>query len=525
MALLDVKNLTMSFADKTLYKHANFTLNKGEHMGVVGQNGVGKSTLIKLITGAELPLTGQIKWQKGVKIGYLDQYVNIPKGMTLMKFLHTAYSKLYDMNDHMNQLYKDYAKHPDNKLMVQAGRIQETLEAHHFYDIETKINEVITGLGLDDIGKNQEVSKMSGGQRSKIILAKVILEKPNVILLDEPTNYLDVAHVDWLIDYLNNFSGTFMVISHDYDFLEKITNCILNIAFGHIKKYRGDFKKAMRQKTAEEKFYKKAYDKQQVKIAKAKTFIRKNRAGSNAKMAKSREKMLGKIHKVAKPSKDIHASFNFPYYDTGSQNALSVKKLSVGYDGKPLLSPVTFTVTTDEKIGLKGFNGVGKSTLIKTILGMIPAISGHSKFSPSAKVNYFSQDLVWPHPEETPLHMMEGKFPNLTQKVLRTKLAKCGLDSANAMKPMQELSGGEQTKVKLSLMEFKPSNFLIMDEPTNHLDAETRASLKAAIKNFPGNAIIVSHEVGFYDGLCDRVLNVEKLSLQNPDLHKPSEHA
>ncbi|XIF19551.1 MAG: ABC-F family ATP-binding cassette domain-containing protein [Acetilactobacillus jinshanensis] len=514
----------MSFADKTLYKNANFVLNKGEHMGVVGQNGVGKSTLIKLITGVELPLTGQIKWQNGVKIGYLDQYVNIPKGMTLMKFLHTAYTKLYQMNAQMNQLYKDYAKHPDNKLMVQAGRLQEALEDHHFYDIETKINEVITGLGLDDIGKNQEVSKMSGGQRSKIILAKVILEKPNVILLDEPTNYLDEAHVSWLVDYLNNFPGTFMVISHDYGFLEKITNCILNIAFGKIKKYRGDFKKAMRQKTAQEKFQKKAYEKQQVKISKAKTFIRKNRAGSNARMAKSREKMLGKIHKVAKPSKDIHASFNFPYYDTGSQNALSVKKLSVGYDGKPLLSPVTFTVTTDEKIGLKGFNGVGKSTLIKTILGIIPAIGGHAQFSPSAKVNYFSQDLVWANPTETPLHMMEGKFPNLTQKVLRTKLAKCGLDSANAIKPMEELSGGEQTKVKLSLMEFKPSNFLIMDEPTNHLDAETRASLKAAIKNFPGNAIIVSHETGFYNDLCDRVLNVEKLSLQNPNLHKPSEH-
>lgn len=520
MALLDVKNLTMSFADKTLYKNANFTLNKGEHMGVVGQNGVGKSTLIKLITGVELPLTGQIKWQSGVKIGYLDQYVNIPPHMTLMKFLRTAYVKLFKLNDHMTKLYEDYAKNMDNKLLEKAGRIQNTLEAHHFYDIQTKIQEVITGLGLDDIGKNQEISKMSGGQRSKIILAKVILENPNVILLDEPTNYLDVAHVQWLVDYLNNFDGTFMVISHDYDFLEKITDCILNISFGNIKKYRGDFKKAIKQKNVEEKFHKRAYEKQQVKIAKTKTFIRRNKAGSNAKLAKSREKMLGKIHKVSKPSKDIHASFDFPYEDTGSQNALSVKKLSVGYD-HPLLSPVTFTVTTDEKIGLKGFNGVGKSTLIKTILHIIPALGGQSHFSPSAHVNYFSQDLLWDNPTETPLHIMEGKFPNLSQKVLRTKLAKCGLDSANAMKPMNELSGGEQTKVKLSLMEFKPSNFLIMDEPTNHLDDETKQSLKAALHNFPGNAIIVSHEPGFYDNLCDRVLDIEKISLQDPSLHDP----
>ncbi len=513
MALLDVENLSMGFADKMLYDEASFQLNKGEHMGIVGQNGVGKSTLIKLITGVELPLSGSVKWQKNTKIGYLDQYADIPEGMTLIKFLHTAYKDLYDMSEHMEKLYEQYAETMDDKLLEQAGRIQENLEAHNFYDIETEIERVITGLGLDDVKRDQAIANMSGGQRSKIILAKLILENPDVILLDEPTNYLDTAHIAWLVDYLNAFQGAAMIISHDYDFLEQVTNCIINVAFGKIMKYRGSFKQAMRQRHEREKAQQREYEKQQVQIEKAKSFIRKNKAGSKSTMAKSREKMLSHMEIVEPPSTNIHASFDFPYQDTGSQNALSVEELSVGYD-KPLLRPVSFSVNTDQKIGFEGFNGVGKSTLIKTILGMLKPKGGSAHFSPSAKVSYFSQDLVWSNDNQTPLQIVQEKYPKLTQKDIRTKLAKCGLDAANAMKPIGELSGGEQTKVKLSMMEFVPSNFLIMDEPTNHLDDETKESLKRAIKAFPGNAIIVSHEASFYNGLVDKVLDVEKLSLR-----------
>ncbi len=516
MALLDVKDISMGFADKKLYDEASFTLNKGEHMGIVGQNGVGKSTLIKIITGVELPVSGSIKWQNNVSVGYLDQYADIEDGMTLIDFLHTAYKDLYEQSNHMQKLYEKYAENFDDKLLEQAGRIQENLEANNFYDIETEIEQVITGLGLDDVKRDQQIAHMSGGQRSKIILAKLILENPDVILLDEPTNYLDTAHISWLEDYLNNFDGAVMVISHDYEFLEKVTNCIVNIAFGKITKYRGDFKSAMRQRDEREKVQQREYDKQQVEIEKAKAFIRKNKAGSRSTMAKSREKMLSHMEVVDPPSTNIHASFNFPYEDTGSQNALVVDELSVGYD-KPLLKPVSFSVNTDEKVGFEGFNGVGKSTLIKSILGLLKPMGGKADFSPSAKVSYFSQDLIWSNDKETPLQIIQNKFPKLEQKPIRTKLAKCGLDAANAMKPIGELSGGEQTKVKLAMLEFTPSNFLIMDEPTNHLDDETKESLKQAINNFPGNAIIVSHETSFYNGLVDKVLDVEKLSLRDKD--------
>lgn len=503
----------MSFTEKDLYKDAEFTLEKGEHMGVVGQNGVGKSTLIKIITGSELPLSGDIKWQKNIKIGYLDQYADVDGDKTLIDFLRTAFADLYKTSDQLNQLYNDYAKNADDKLLERAGKLQDILDSSDFYNIDTRIEQTITGLGLDNIGRDHLVGKMSGGQRSKIILAKMLLADPDVILLDEPTNYLDVNQITWLVDYLNNFQGAAMVVSHDYDFLDQITNCIINVAFGKITKYRGSFKKAMRQRKEREEFQQKQYDKQQVEIDKAERFIRKNKAGSKSTMAKSREKKLAHMDKIDPPSTNISASFNFPYEDTGSHEALTVDKLSVGYN-KPLLAPVTFTISMGEKVGFSGFNGVGKSTLIKTILDQLPAKGGTAKFSPSAILNYFSQDLTWDNNRMTPMQIISDKYSKLSQRTIRTKLAKCGLDAENAMKPIHELSGGEQTKVKLAMMEFVPSNFLIMDEPTNHLDEETKEALKRAIDRFPGNVIIVSHENSFYDGLVDKVLNVEKLSLR-----------
>ncbi len=335
-----------------------------------------------------------------------------------------------------------------------------------------------------------------------------------MILLDEPTNYLDVAHIAWLVDYLNDFEGAAMIISHDYDFLDQVTNCIINVAFGKINKYRGSFKAAMRQRAEREEAQRREYEKQQVQIEKTEKFISKFKAGSRSKQAKSREKQLARMDRVDPPSSNIRAQFNFPYEDTGSQNALVVDQLSVGYN-RPLLKPVTFSVNTGEKVGFEGFNGVGKSTLIKTILGIIDAKGGAAHFSPSAKVSYFSQDLEWDNNQQTPMQIIQEKYDQLQQRAIRTKLAKCGLDAANAMKPIGQLSGGEQTKVKLAMMEFEPANFLILDEPTNHLDEETKEALKDAINAFPGNAIVVSHEMSFYEGLADKILNVEKLSLKN----------
>lgn len=512
MALLEVSGLTMAYAEKTLYEDAAFELQQGEHMGIVGQNGAGKSTLIKIITGQELPLSGKIDWQKGLKIGYLDQYAEIPDGMNLVDFLHTAYQDLYDKQDRITELYNEYAKTMNDKLLDRAGRMQEELDAAGFYDVDTQIERVISGLGLEAIGRDRELEQMSGGQRAKVILAKLLLENDDVIILDEPTNYLDVAHIAWLQDFLQTYEGAALIISHDFDFLDKVTNAIIDVSFGKITKYRGSFTKAMRQKEERTEQQLRQYEKQQGEIEKAQKFIAKNKArASTSKQAKSREKMLARMEKIDPPSETLQAKFNFPYVNSQSANALTVNDLSVGYV-TPVLEPVTFSVTTGQKIVFKGFNGAGKSTLIKSILGVIPALHGTAEFSPSAVVNYFDQDLAWDDDTKTPLQEMQDRFPTLEPKALRTRLAAAGINAENAQKPLQQLSGGEQTKVKLAIMEMKPSNFLILDEPTNHLDEGTKNALRAAIDKFPGNVIIVSHEVSFTKGFGDRELNVAALS-------------
>lgn len=513
MSLLSVEHLSHGFADKELYEDANFELNKEDHMGIVGQNGAGKSTLIKILTGETLPDKGRIIWQNKVTYGYLDQYADIPKEDTLYEFLTTAYAELFRQRDLMEKYYADYAENLDDKLLEKAGRIQENLDANNFYDIDTEINRVMTGLGLDDIGKDHIVSEMSGGQRSKIILAKLLLQNPDVLILDEPTNYLDTAYISWLADYLNGFEGAFMVISHDYDFLQKVTNCICDVSFNKITKYRGDFQSAMRQKDARKEAQLKAFEKQQVVIEKAENFIRKNKAGQRSTMAKSREKMLNRMEKIDPPSENLKGHFDFPYLDTGSQNAVAVNKLAVGYGKKQLLEPVTFSMSAGEKVAFSGFNGAGKSTLIKSILGVIPALGGEAHFSPSAKVNYFTQELIWDNPKLTPLETIQNQYPKMLPKTIRTKLAKCGINAADTIKPMKQLSGGEQTKVKLALMELIDSNFLIMDEPTNHLDDETKRALSEALQRFKGNLIVVSHEDSFYSQWIDKEINVEKLRL------------
>ncbi len=317
-------------------------------------------------------------------VGYLDQQAKLEAGMTIKEYLQTAFSDLYKANDQLTEIYMN---DPSDEDLEKAGKLQEKLDANDFYEIDTKIEQVATGLGLDAIGYDHDVSKLSGGQRSKIILAKILLENPDMILLDEPTNYLDTNHIEWLSDYLNNFSGAFIVISHDYGFLDKIVNCIADIEFGKITKYTGSLKQVTKQKAANKETYMKAYTKQQEKIAKTKAYIRKFKAGSRSNSAKSREKQLSHMDVLTPPGNKTIASFSFPYKEIpSSRMVLEVNDLKIGYD-KPLFEQeLNFSLISGEKMVIKGFNGIGKTTLIKTLLGMLKPQAGNFDFSEVVKV-------------------------------------------------------------------------------------------------------------------------------------------
>lgn len=511
MSVLTVTHLSQRFLDKQLYADASFQVNQADHLGIIGQNGVGKSTLIKILTGALTPDAGTIVWQRHLHVGYLDQYANLLPGQTIHDFLKTAFADLYAKEAKMNQIYADYADHPDDALLAKAGELQQELEAADFYDLETTIDTVATGLGLDAIGLDHPVDALSGGQRSKIILAKLLLEKPDMLLLDEPTNYLDVSHIEWLTAWLQDFEGAFIVISHDFDFLEGVTNAILDIEFGQITKYTGSLHRALRQKEADHETMLKAYNKQQAEIKKTEAFIRRFKAGTRSTMAKSREKQLAHMDKLTPPGNLMKAKLAFPYAPVERQILVDVNDLVVGYD-KPLLQPVNFSIARDEVIALEGFNGIGKSTLLKTILGQLPALAGDVAVAQNVTFGYFEQELKWETPRQSPLQFLMAKYPALGQKPLRQVLARTAMTRDQVDQPLQTLSGGEQSKVKLADLMLQPANILVMDEPTNHLDDDTKASLRRALQEYPGAVLLVSHETGFYDdSWVDTRINIENL--------------
>ncbi|HEY5557945.1 ABC-F family ATP-binding cassette domain-containing protein [Acetobacterium sp.] len=509
MGLLDVINVSHSFGDKALYQEASFELYKGEHMGIVGRNGTGKTTLLNSLIGEVIPDEGEIRWQKGIKVGYLDQHAKIDKEISVFDYLKTAFFELYDTEAELSKIYENMVDDSSEKALNKAADLQSLLENSGFYEIESSILKVADGLGITALGMDSKIAKLSGGQRAKVILAKLLLEEPNVLLLDEPTNFLDKEHVDWLTDYLRAYEGTFLVISHDFDFLDKITTCICDIEFCTIKKYTGNITKFIELKGLRKESYIREFESQKKEIKKFEDYISKNKArASTANMAKSRQKQLNKIERLAPPESAPKPNFRFNALPISAQRSLSVKDLEIGYD-YPLISKLNFKVESGQKIVITGFNGIGKSTLLKTLIHQIPAISGKFKFADNLKTGYFEQDLNWENPLQTPIQIVSDEFHKLSQSQIRRNLAQCGLKAKSMQQSVSTLSGGEQSKVKICNLMLTQCNFIFLDEPTNHLDADAKEVLKKELINWQGGLIMVSHEALFYEDWADEIINIE----------------
>lgn len=508
MSLLEITNLSHSFGDKILFKNTEMIINKGEHIGLVGQNGTGKSTLIKICTDQIIPDEGQMIWQPEISIGYLDQYARIDQDMTMRVFLKQAFKALYEMEIEMNGLYEKSVD-GNTAFLKQAAYYQEQLEQKNFYMIDTYIEQVAQGLGLLSIGMERSLKEMSGGQRAKVILAKLLLEKPDVLLLDEPTNFLDQEHISWLAEYLSGLDNAYMVISHDDTFLEKITSHICDIDNQKIAKYYGTYSAFCRKKIMLREDYIRQYVNQQKEIEKTEAFIRKNIAGIKSKMARGRRKQLERMDRMeALSQKEIRPAFHIKELPVTNTEHLLVKHLSVGYQ-YPILSNLNFTVSGGQKVVITGFNGIGKTTLLKTLVNKIPAINGAFHFSEQVTAGYFEQDLIWEDAELSPFQIVSDHNPALSNKEIRIQLARCGISGKHVMQAIGTLSGGEQTKVKMCLLLMQPYNFLIMDEPTNHLDKQAKESLKLALSEFGGTVLLVSHEEEFYKDWAQQVIDIK----------------
>ena len=509
MAVLEVKDLKFSYENEGLYKSLSFSLQHKEHATLVGPNGTGKSTFMKLIAKKLNPDSGTIEWLNGITYAYLDQQLEVKKDIAINDYLYGVYKELFEREKQLNNLYVEASlKDGDEQITLfnRAESIRESLEMDNFYNIETEINNVIVGLGLASLDMDTKLSRLSGGEKAKVYLAKILLEKPDVILMDEPTNFLDKQHIEWLQGYLNAFEGTFLVISHDQEFLRAVSKVVYAIENKSINRYKGDYDYYLRERKVRYDQQVREYNKQQELIKRTQIFIQKNIVrASTTKQAQSRRKALEKLDVLEKPTVERQCKINFPFSKELGEKVLDIEDLVIGYDNIPLLEAFSYHLRRGEKVEIIGRNGVGKTTLIKTILGIVDKISGEYRFGPAVDINYFSQeeeiDL-----SKTPIDYIRQTYPNmLTNDVMKT-LAPLGIKGDLAIKPMRELSGGELERVRLSLLTLKKSNLLILDEPTNHLDKLTKEALHDSIENFPGSVMIVSHEKGFADDLVDYII-------------------
>ena len=511
MAILTVENLGHSFGDRTLFKDVSFRLVEGDHIGLVGANGVGKSTLMSIITGQAIHDTGKVEWLPNTHYGYLDQHTVLTAGRTMREALQDAFLPLYKKEERLNEIGLLMGE-PDadfDALLEEMSEIQDALDAGDFYTLDMKIEEIARGLGLDAIGLDRDVTALSGGQRTKVLLAKLLLEKPKVLLLDEPTNYLDEEHVTWLRNYLKNYPYAFLLISHDTEFMNEVVDVIFHLEFSKMNRYTATYEKFLELAEINKRQHIDAYEKQQEFIKKQEDFIAKNKARySTTGRAKSRAKQLDRLERIDRPETAVKPEFGFKEARTPSRYVVEAENLVIGYDKeKPLLPPLTFMIERGEKIALVGMNGVGKSTLLKTMLGKVRPLDGTVLLGDYLEPSYFEQEEK--ADKITPIDDVWNAFPSMDQAQVRAALARAGLKTEHIQRPMNSLSGGEQAKVRLCKLMMNPANILIFDEPTNHLDVDAKAELKRAMKEFKGTIILVSHEPDFYDGLVTKIWNVQ----------------
>ena len=511
MSILNVEHLSHSFGDRIIFDDVSFRLLKGEHIGLIGANGEGKSTFMKIVTGQLIPEEGKVEWAKHVITGYMDQTAILTKGSTIRMVLQTAFDELFEMESRMNQLYMDMADESISEaqmdeMMSEAGTLADVLNAHDFYMIDAKIDEVSRALGLYDLGLDRDVVDLSGGQRTKVLLAKLLLQKPDILLLDEPTNYLDVEHITWLQKYLQEYENAFILISHDIPFLNSVVNIIYHMDNSALTRYVGDYDKFMEVYEVRKAQKEAAYNRQQKEIAELKDFVARNKARvSTRNMAMSRQKKLDKMEMIEKTIEKPKPEFSFRTARTPGRVIFETKQLVIGYD-TPLSKPLDFLVERKEKVILSGANGIGKTTLLKSLLGIIPPLSGEIEKDQYLEIGYFEQEVFGDN-DKTCLQEIWDTFPAWTQYECRAALAKCGLTTKHIESRIQVLSGGEQAKVRLCKLMNRAANILVLDEPTNHLDRDAKDSLKQALLDYQGTVLMVCHEPDFYEGLATRVVD------------------
>lgn len=510
MIIAQAQDLEQRFGGNTIFSNISFSVPDNARIGLVGPNGAGKTTLLKIMTGQQEPTSGQFTINKGLKVGYIAQENALDEDKTIWDEMLTVFDNLIEKNKRITKMQEQIAEHPeDEDLLKRYDQLAYDFEQEGGFTYQAEIKSILNGFNFKENTWQKVIGTLSGGEKTRLAFVKLLLQKPPVLLLDEPTNYLDLDTLDWLEAFLKNYQGAIITVSHDQYFLDHLANQIFELNFGKLTTFKGNYSQYVKERELMNNQQEAAYEKQQEKIKKEEEFIQKNLVrASTTKRAQSRRKALDKMERIKPPKHKQKVRINFTSDRPSGKEVLIAKDLTIGYPDKTMVSDIDFQVNKNDRVAIIGPNGIGKSTLLKTIMKKIEPKDGSIKYGASLDIGYYDQELQSLDPSKTVLDTIWDRHKTMPEKDVRSILASFLFTAEDIDKTVGQLSGGQKARLTLTVLSLEKDNFLLMDEPTNHLDIEAKEVLEQALDTYDGTLLFVSHDRYFINELANKIISV-----------------
>lgn len=510
MIIAQAQDLEQRFGGNIIFSNISFSVPDNARIGLVGPNGAGKTTLLKIMTGQQEPTSGQFTINKGLKVGYIVQENGLDEDKTIWDEMLTVFNDLIEKNKKITKMQEQIADHPeDEDLLKRYDQLAYDFEQEGGFTYQAEIKSILNGFNFKENTWNKVIGTLSGGEKTRLAFVKLLLQKPPVLLLDEPTNYLDLDTLDWLEAFLKNYQGAIITVSHDQYFLDHLANQIFELNFGKLTTFKGNYSQYVKERELMDSQQEAAYEKQQEKIKKEEEFIQKNLVrASTTKRAQSRRKVLDKMERIKPPKHKQKVRINFTSERPSGKEVLIAKDLTIGYPDKVMVSDIDFQVNKNDRVAIIGPNGIGKSTLLKTIMKKLEPKGGSIKYGASLDIGYYDQELQSLDPSKTVLDTIWDRHKTMPEKDVRSILASFLFTAEDIDKTVGQLSGGQKARLTLTVLSLEKDNFLLMDEPTNHLDIEAKEVLEDALDNYDGTLLFVSHDRYFINELANKIISV-----------------
>ncbi|KJY64061.1 ABC transporter ATPase [Lactobacillus helsingborgensis] len=516
MIIAQGHDLEKQFGANTLFKNVNFSIDANARIGLIGPNGVGKTTLLKIMTGEEEATHGEFTINKNIAVGYIAQENALGESKTIWEEMLSVFAPLINMSQKIADLQKKMAASPQNaELLKQYDQLQFDFEQQGGYTYQADIKSILNGFNFPEATWHKKIGSLSGGEKTRLAFVKLLLRKPPLLLLDEPTNYLDLDTLDWLENYLKSYTGAILVVSHDQYFLDNLATQIFELQFGKLTVFKGNYSAYVAERQLRNRQQEEAYEKQQEKIKKDEEFIQKNIVrAKTTKRAQSRRKQLEKMDRITPPKHKNKVRINFTSERPSGKEVLILRNLTIGYPGKTMVHDISLQINKGDRVAVIGQNGIGKSTLLKTIMKKLKPQNGSIKYGAALDVGYYDQELQLLDPTKTVIDTVWDRHKTMPERDVRSILASFLFTAKDIDKTVGQLSGGQKARLTLTVLSLEHNNFLLMDEPTNHLDLEAKEVLEKALQDFDGTLLFVSHDRYFINQLANKIVEIKNGNAQ-----------